>query len=160
MGQITRRWTLCWWVEEAPVRGSPGLCQPTGPMKLPWAGPHISGSMRAWGRRARKRRRGHMGMRAHGVMPLHYNIGTHYSQPHSRSSGGVLVPHEALRDAYRVRQYPTWSWRRKRPKWIWVSRAPGISTPPSWHQTSDSEIGSCEGCKVRSASLPGKSDFQ
>ena len=160
MGQITRRWTLCWWVEEAPVRGSPGLCQPTGPMKLPWAGPHCSGSMRARGRRARKRRRGHMGMRAHGVMPLHYNIGTHYSQPHSRSSAGVLVLHAAPTGATMAREHQTWSCRLKRPKWFWAPWAPGISTPPSWHHTSDSEIGSCEGCKVRSASYLRKSDFQ
>ena len=94
---------------------------------------------------------GHTGMWAHGVMSLHYNIGTHQSQPHTRSSGGVLVPHSAPQGTWMAREHPTWSWRPKQPKWFWRSRPPRSSNPHSCHQESDSKTVRCDGCNKRPA---------
>ena len=151
MGQTTRRRTLCWWVEEELVREPSDLCEPTGPIELPWAGNHCHGRMRAWSASWRACIPGHTGMWAHGVMSLHYNIGTHQSQPHSRSSDGVLVPHSAPQGTWMAREHPTWSWRPKQPKWFWRSRPPRSSNPNSCHQESDSKTVRCDGCNKRPA---------
>ena len=152
MGQTTRRRTLCWWVEEELVRAPSDLCQPTGPIELPWAGNHCHGRMRAWSASWRACIPGHTGMWAHGVMSLHYNIGTHQSQPHTRSSDGVLVPHSAPRDAVVAPQHQTCSLRFTPPKLFWSSGPPRSPSPHSWHQRSDSEIDRCDGCNKIAAS--------
>ena len=110
-----------------------------------------------WGRGRRAGERGacipgHTGMWAHGVMSLHYNIGTHQSQPHTRSSDGVLVPHSAPRDAVVAPQHQTCSLRSTPPKLFWSSGPPRSPSPHSWHQRSDSEIGRCDGCNKIAAS--------
>ena len=88
---------------------------------------------------------------AHGVMSLYYDIGTHQSKPHTRSSGGVLVPHSAPQGTWMAREHPTWSWRPKQPKWFWRSRPPRSSNPNSCHQESDSKTVRCDGCNKRPA---------
>ena len=84
-------------------------------------------------------------------MSLYYDIGTHQSKPHTRSSGGVLVPHSAPQGTWMAREHPTWSWRPKQPKWFWRSRPPRSSNPHSCHQESDSKTVRCDCCNKRPA---------
>ena len=75
-------------------------------------------------------------------------MGTKHVHPKDSPSGGVLVALAPLCAFVALLQHPDWAWRLRQPKWIQASRAARRCIPRSWHQTSDSEIGTCEGCNM------------
>ena len=73
-------------------------------------------------------------------------MGSKHVHPKASPSGGVLVALAPLCAFVALLQHPDWAWRLRQPKWIQASRAARRCIPRSWHQTSDSEIGTCDGC--------------
>ena len=114
-------------------------CLPLAPAPLP-------PSRRALGRGAGERGKARAGNRHVPRCQITRVMGSKHVHPKASPSGGVLVALAPLCAFVALLQHPDWAWRLRQPKWIQASRAARRCIPRSWHQTSDSEIGTCDGC--------------